>query len=99
MKTRVYGIHKAKKCIWYHVSNIMFQYVKKHNGMFGMCVYFFFFLKKLTSGPPGCHPRLDPPLPASPRAGFPRPAKVVGWKWDEILDPHPEVRRGWVYTF
>ena len=44
-------------------------------------------------------PRFDPPLPASPRAGFPRAAKVVGWKWDEILDPHPEVRRGWVYTF
>ena len=45
MKTRTYGIHKAKKCVWYHVLNNMFQYVRKHNCMFDMCVFFFFFLK------------------------------------------------------
>ena len=39
------------------------------------------------------------PLPASPRAGLPRPAKVVGRGWGEILDPHHGAGRGWVYTF
>ena len=28
------------------------------------------------------------PLPASPRASFPRPAKVVGWGWGKILVLH-----------
>ena len=41
----------------------------------------------------------SPPLPASPHAGFPRPAKVVGRGWGEILDPHHGAGRGWVYTF
>ena len=42
---------------------------------------------------------LDPPLPASPRAGFPHPAKVMGQGWGEILDPHHGAGQGWVYTF
>ena len=43
--------------------------------------------------------RLTRPSPASPRAGFPRPTKVVGWGWGKILDPHHGAGRGWVYTF
>ena len=43
--------------------------------------------------------QLNPPLPASPRAGFPRPAKVMGRGWGEILDLHHGAGRGWVYTF
>ena len=42
MKTRTYGIHKAKKCVWYHILNNIFQYVRKHNCMFGVCVCVFF---------------------------------------------------------
>ena len=44
-------------------------------------------------------PCFDPPLLALPRAGFPRPAKMVGRGWGEILDPHFGAGRGWVYTF
>ena len=40
-----------------------------------------------------------PPHPASPRAGFPRPAKVMGRGWGKILDPHHGAGRGWIYTF
>ena len=43
--------------------------------------------------------RFDPPIPASPRAGFPCSAKVVGWGWGEILDPHSWAGQEWVYTF
>ena len=46
-----------------------------------------------------CPTPLNPPLPASPRAGFPRPTKVVGRGWGKILDPHHGAGRGWVYTF
>ena len=42
---------------------------------------------------------LDPPLPASPRAGFPGPAKVMGRGWVKILDPHHGAERGRIYTF
>ena len=38
----------------------------------------------------------SPPLLASPRAGFPRPAKVMERGWDKILAPHHKVGRGWV---
>ena len=44
-------------------------------------------------------PRLTRPSPASPRAGFPRPTKVVGRGWGKILDPHHGAGQGWVYTF
>ena len=44
-------------------------------------------------------PRLTRPSPASPRAGFSRPTKVVGRGWGKILDPHHGAGRGWVYTF
>ena len=37
-----------------------------------------------------------PPRPAPPRTGFPRPAKVVGRGWGNILSPHPGAGRGWV---
>ena len=30
---------------------------------------------------------------------LPRPAKVVGWKWGEILAPHHRARQRWVQTF
>ena len=43
--------------------------------------------------------QLNPPLPVLPRVGFPRPAKVMGRGWGEILDPHHGAGRGWVYTF
>ena len=52
MKTRTYGIHKAKKCVWYHVLNNMFQYVRKHNCMFDMCVCVFFFFLKVDKWAP-----------------------------------------------
>ena len=42
---------------------------------------------------------LDPPFPASSRADFSRPAKVMGRGWGKILDPHHGTGRGWVYTF
>ena len=57
------------------------------------------FLYVYTQGWQFCPAPLDPPLPASPRAGFPRPAKVMGRGWGEILDPHHVAGRGWVYTF
>ena len=37
-----------------------------------------------------------PPLPASPRASFPRPVKVVGREWGKILALHHGVGWGWV---
>ena len=40
-----------------------------------------------------------PPLPASPRAGFAHPAKVMEQGWGEILDPYHGAGQGWVYTF
>ena len=37
-----------------------------------------------------------PPLPASPRASFPCPVKVVGREWGKILALHHGVGWGWV---
>ena len=37
-----------------------------------------------------------PPLPASTHADFPRPAKVVGWGWGEILALYHGVGQGWI---
>ena len=39
------------------------------------------------------------PLPASPRAGFPRPVKAVVQGQGKMLALHHGARRGWVQTF
>ena len=41
-----------------------------------------------------CLHLLDLPLLASPRVGFSRLVKMVGWGWGEILDPHHGAGRG-----
>ena len=47
-----------------------------------------FFPPRLTRPSP-----FNPPLPASSRADFPYPAKVVGRGWGKILAPHHGVGR------